>query len=177
MSKQAITEKMGVHNEWYAQASKQTLETLPFFLKHLMEDYEHDYGTICHAISAGAVATAWAMNSHENGGITGFQAGCVMWEFIKHWNRTGNKTGLKLVDYDNMLYPQYEKQFSKIISRDTWKAIQREAQSSLDKKEDHHVHMDVRHHWERIVAGYIPFGYKLEESKEEEEEEDHGNDK
>lgn len=90
-----ITEEDKVHLEWYKQASKQTLETLPSFLKNLMEGYNHDYGTVCHALAAGAVATAWAMNAHDNGGITGFQAGAVMWEFIKGWNKSYNKTGLK----------------------------------------------------------------------------------
>ena len=48
--KQQITEEQNVHKEWYEQSKTQTLETLPEFLRHLTEDFSHDYGTICHAI-------------------------------------------------------------------------------------------------------------------------------
>ena len=58
-----------------------------------------DYGTVCHAIALSAVATAWAANKTAQGGITGFQAGAVMWEFIKNWSYSSNKTGMRLVDY------------------------------------------------------------------------------
>lgn len=94
MEKQHITESMEVHKEWYAQANEQTIETLPSFINHLMNDYSHDYGTICHAITAGGLATMSAMNNSDQGGITGFQAGEIMWKFIRNWNHAENKTGM-----------------------------------------------------------------------------------
>lgn len=160
----AITEKMKVHEEWYKEAENQTLETLPDFLKKLSENYEHDYGTTCHALGAAAVAAAYAMNESpaSYGGITGFQAGAVMWSFIRNWNYKSNKCGLKIFNYDNMLYPQYEDDFEKTIDKDVWKLIQEEALSLLRNSSDF-ASNNVVNHWKSIIDGNIPFGYKIEE--------------
>lgn len=161
MAKQNITEKDKVHEDWYKEAKEQTLETLPEFLKHLMEDYGHDYGTICHALASGAVATSHAMNRHSNGGITGFQAGAVMWEYMAHWN--GIKPPAKLVKYDDMLYPQYENKFAKTISKDTWEHLQTEAKKQISEiNSEYPPRHNVIKHWTSIVEGIIPFGYKIE---------------
>ena len=222
-----ITEKDGVQKEWYEAAKKQTLKTLPAFLSGLMTDYGHDYGTICHALAAGAIATASAMNAAPQGGITRFQGGSVMWEFIRHWNFQSNKTGLRIIDYDNFLYPQYCDKYQKTLTEGTWKAIQAEAEKQiadadskyakflLDKEQyekdiaafivkypdynerrEHYDHLGmgtgdqwdayhekeksgfefapsepyepvIKHsrvylHWESIVSGIIPFGYRIE---------------
>lgn len=133
---QHITEETKVHEGWYEEADKMTLEDLPEFLSRLLTEYGHDYGTICHALAAGAVATLHAMNKHENAGITGFQAGAIMWEFIRHWNYSNNKTGMRLMDWDNLLYPQYEDHFQKTISADTWAALQEEAAANIKEADE-----------------------------------------
>jgi hypothetical protein len=159
MEKKIITEGMEVHKEWYEQAGKQTLETLPKFLNDLMNNYYHDYGTICHAIAAGGLATMYAMNETPQGGITGFQSGAVMWEFIKNWNYTDNKLGLKIIDYDNLLYPQYQDKFKSTITHKTWKLLQREASKMLQKEKS--FHPNVKKHLENICAGELPFGLTI----------------
>jgi hypothetical protein len=59
-NRRAITEKDGVHKEWYEQAKKiQGPSELTTFVAHLLNDYIHDYGTICHACAAAAIAGAW----------------------------------------------------------------------------------------------------------------------
>jgi hypothetical protein len=68
---------------WKKKAYEVTTDTLPEFLKELSEHYRHDYGTICYALASAAVAAASAMDKSEQGGITGFQAGHVMWQFIR----------------------------------------------------------------------------------------------
>jgi len=130
--KEDSTEFQTLNNEWKEQAHKQTLETLPKFLEHLANDYQHDYGTICHASAAAAIAGASAINNSAQGGITRFQAGAVMWSFIKEWEFRSNRTSLRLIDYDNMLYPQYAHQFEKDISRSIWNSIQKAAKNSID---------------------------------------------
>jgi len=82
---EVINEKMGVHKEWYVEARGMTLDQLPKFVQRLTKDYQHDCGTICHAIAAAAVGAAWSVERGPQGGITGFQASCIMWEFITHW--------------------------------------------------------------------------------------------
>ena len=158
-SKIKITEEENIHNEWYLQAKDQTLDSLQGFINHIINDYEHDYGTICHAMSACSIATMWAINKTDQGGITGFQAGAIMWEFIKHWNYTDNKTGMKMVNYDDMLYPQYDYKFQKTITESIWKSIQDVANNRL--KENKTANPKVIAHWKSIVNGKIPFGYKI----------------
>lgn len=157
--KKVITEDMKVHLDWYKEASEQTLETLPAFMKKLAEEFEHDYGTICHALAASATAAAWAMNRTEQGGITGFQGGAVMWEFIRQWMYVGEHKPLRLVDYSNMLYPQYADKFERTISQDTWKWLQERAKEQLTNDA---MSPRVREHMERIVNGVVPFGYTVE---------------
>lgn len=156
----SINEEMHLEKEWFEEARKQTLDTLSQFIDHLMTDYYHDYGTVCHAIAASALAATYAADSAPQGGITGFQASFIMWDFIKQWMKSNNKCGLKLVDYDDILYPQYKYKFDKTISQNTWEAIQKEAKRLL-KEADYAVD-EVRVHWQSIVDGNVPFGYKVE---------------
>ena len=158
--KKQITEGSKEHEKWYNDAKDQTLESLPNFLKELSEDYSHDYGTICHAIASSAIACAWAMNKTDQGGITGFQAGAIMWEFIRNWNYSSNKCGLKIVDYDNILYPQYEDKFKNTISESKWELIKKEAENQLEKSKN--ANINVINHWKSIVNDNLPFGFTLE---------------
>jgi hypothetical protein len=153
-----IKEEDNIQNEWYEEAREMTLEKLPDFLDHLLTDYEHDYGTICHALSAGSVATAWAMNKADQGGITGFQAGFVMWGFIQNWSTQYKDKPLRLIDFHDMLYPQYEYKFDKTISEDTWKYLQEEAGKLL--RENKGV-PEVRKHWTSVKNGVVPFGHTV----------------
>lgn len=160
-----ITEKdKEIIEQWYKDASKQTLETLPEFMAHVLNDYRHDYGTICRAIGACTIAAAWAANSAPQGGITGFQAGAVMWEFVRNWNYRNNQCGLRIVDYDDMLYPQYAPKFDKCITPRVMESLQREAHRRLSEiDENHSVHPAVKEHWEQVAAGIPPFGFKVSE--------------
>lgn len=161
MSEKIIaTEEMRLEKEWFKEAREQTFETLPNFIKHVMDDYEHSYGTVCHAISACAIAAAWAADRMEGacGGITGFQSGFVMWDFIRQWQYTDNKTGLSIVNWDNMLFPQYEHIFDKEISKSIWENIQEQAKENLKNAPD--AAESVVEHWKSIADGKVPFGYR-----------------
>lgn len=152
-----ITEEMHLEKNWYEEAKKQTLDSLPAFIEKL-SSYQYDYDTVCHAIAAAAIGAAWAINSMPNGGITESQASCVMWEFIKEWMYSDNKTGLKILNYDDMLYPQDKEKFEKIISKETWKGLQKEAKEKFKNK---FASPMVRQHWKDIIDGKIPFGYNI----------------
>jgi hypothetical protein len=153
---QAITEEMGVHKEWYAEARAMTPERLPAFIEKLTSAYQHDYGTICHAASAAAIAAAWAVDKSPQGGITGFQAGAIMWGFISHWMSYEGKP-MRLVNYDDMLYPQNGHKFDRVISKETHSYLAEQAKKRL--AESDHAHPNVVAHWESIAAGSVPFGY------------------
>lgn len=140
-----------------------TLETLPEFIEYALAGGaagQHDYGSICVAMGAIAAAACWAANTHKNGGITGFQASAVTWEFIEAWGTHGEGPK-RLVSYRDMLYPQYEPQFTdRKISSYTWEYLQDEARKML--QEDQGLMADeVRNHLRSIVDGVVPFGYTV----------------
>lgn len=138
-----------------AEAKSMTTEKLPEFLKKLSE-HEHDYNTIVYATAAAAVAAANAIGARE---ITGFQGGCVMWEFIREWGAVGDGP-LRLQQMRNLLYPQYAYHFNS-IPRDTWDQIVQLAKTELEKTTV--AHPDVLAHQKKIAAGIVPFGLRIEE--------------
>ena len=162
MEKKKINEDMGLQKEWYERAKSMKPENFPEFFREMTEDYIHDYGTVCHAMAAIGIAAMWAFNKSEGarGGITGFQAGCVIWEVIQHMNYENNTCGLRLLDMDDLLYPQYEYKF-RTIDSDTWEAVQREAKNRMIESKA--VHPIVVAHWRNIVNGEVPFGLKVKE--------------
>lgn len=99
------------------------------------------------------------MNNDPHGGITGFQAGAVMWEFVRNWMHEDGP--MKLVKYDNMLYPQYEDNFDKVISKETFSYLQEKAKENLENRNG--AASRVIDHWQSIVDGNVPFGYKIKE--------------
>ena len=86
-----------------------------------------------------------------------------MWDFILEWQYSDNKTGLKIIDFDNMLYPQYDYQFDKTISTEIWRAIQAEAKRCLE--ENPAACLEVVRHWQRIANGEVPFGYSVSDGR------------
>ena len=154
-----VREEDNPQEEWYKQAENISFEELPKFLNHMLNHYAHDYGTVCHAIVASLSAVAHAMAREQ--GITGFQAGQVMWLFIRQWMYNDNKVGLKIIDYDKMLYPQYHNQFEKKLDKHVWESLQKEAERLL--KEKPNAAEEVKKHWREISHGMIPFGYSIKE--------------
>lgn len=158
-NKETVTEEMHPEKKWFAEAAKMTIDKLPDFVDRMIHGYNHDYGTAVHAVSACALAAAWAACGEDDTGLSGFQAGFVMWDFIRNWMKNGNKCGLRLLDYDDMLYPQYEEKMDKIISKANWEALQKEAKKNIETVKD--AHPKVIEHWKNIVEGSVPFGYKV----------------
>ena len=67
--------------------------------------------------------------------------------------------------YRDMLFPQcapiYKSMSNRTIPQDAWEYLQTEAQRLID--EDGQYHPKVKAHWHTIVAGKVPFGYKVKE--------------
>jgi hypothetical protein len=166
MDKKSLDEERDrdVIDQWRQKSRDMTMKDLPEFLRHLSEDFEHDYGTICHAIAAAGVAAMRALDRTPEGGITGFQAACIMWEIIVGWRTEYRGKPLKLVNYEKMLFPQYEHAFQKRISPDTWEWLRKQAREKLDEEEG--AAPGVLAHWQAIVAGQVPFGYRVSEEIE-----------
>lgn len=161
MKKIKITEADHLENEWLEQAKAQTLKTLPEFINHLMNDYEHDYGTIIKATAAAMIATFNACNQSEQGGFTGFQVGFIPWLMMnKFWGES--EVGRKVIDFEHMLYPQYAHKFEKTISSKIWHELQKVAKEKMNEPAEN-FHPSVRDHIWKIAAGQIPFGYTVKD--------------
>lgn len=130
------------------------------FLKHVKDTGNCGYGEAPRAIAQAALAVAWQLASEF--GITGAQAGFVMFDFLRDWQYRHNVSGLKIVDYDKMLFPQYEHDFDKTMMPYTWEALQNEAKSMLEGEREN-VSPKVVEHWMSIAAGNVPFGYSVKE--------------
>lgn len=142
----------------YGRKQIKTFEDLVEYLKDIKDNYNTGYGAAPRAIAQAVLATAWFLASEF--GITGFQASVTMWDFLLGWSFTDNKCGMKIVNYDKFLYPQYEDYYGKTLSESTFKEIQKVAKEMLENESAAHI---VRKHWQSIVDGNVPFGYKIEE--------------
>ena len=160
MSKDMSNEVLfALRDSWYSEAAKQTVETLPAFIKMLNEYPDHDYNTTAYATSAATLGASWAMAEYY--GITGFQAGCIMWEYIQNWGLSYKNKPLRIVNYDDMLYPMYNYKFTTIDIR-TWKWVQERAKELYN--DGNCVACDsVIDHWKSIIDGKVPFGYRVME--------------
>lgn len=136
-----------------------TFEDLVSFLKKVKENCNTGYGTAPRSIAQAVLAVAWYLATDF--GITGFQASFVMWDFIRDWLFPRNECGMKIVDYDDMLYPQYWDKFEKIITKDTFEALQVAARKNLESSKQ--AHPNVIAHWQSIVDGNVPFGYVVKD--------------
>lgn len=161
MGKKKITAYTGEHNKWYAQAKETTTATLPEFIRHITQDYEHDYYTIFHAITAAGIAAMCAVNKANKKPIDENQANYVMWTFIYQWMYPQNKCGLAMLDYDNLLFPQMETYFEKKLPREAFERVQAQAKDLLEADDD--ITPTVKEHLQSIVDGKPPFGFEIME--------------
>lgn len=139
-----------------------TREQLNELLDEVVNSDVLDYAEIVHAISGCMIATANYINRSEVGGITGFQASLIAWEIIAKFMHE-SKVAMRLIDYEDMLYPQYDYEFAKTISKSTWDLLQDEASKRL--LENPNAHPEVIKHWKSIVDGKVPFGYEVKDNE------------
>lgn len=148
--------------EIYAKAEQvKTVEDLTALLSEI-ENKNQDYGTIVYACMAAMKGAFNVVNRGKQGGITGFQAGCLGWECVHDFMMI--KAPCRIVDYNNLLYPQYEGKFQKVISQETWNDIQEKARQNLSEwKDEAQVSPRVIEHWKKIKSGIVPFGFRVGE--------------
>ena len=160
LSEQAYKKKI------YKKADNvKTKDDLDKLLNEVAKDKTLDYGKAVYGISACMIAVLNYINRQAYG-ITGFQASCIGWEMVRKL-LTDSKVGIVLLDFENMLYPQYEERFSKTIDKEMWEELQKIAKRNLRK----HIGacQEVIDHWKAIAKGTIPFGYELEKGENDEQ--------
>ena len=143
----------------YELAKQQTPETIGKFITDVMTMDDIDYATVVDCIAACAIAGAAAANNHKNGGITGFQAGYVMWQFIRNYMYEHNKCGLRMIDWDKMLYHQDESSFDKVIPQNVFERLQNQAKEEIQIK---WLSEKQKQHLQNIIDDIPPFGYSIE---------------
>lgn len=161
MGKEEKAQEFVVRDELIEKRRKiKSFTGLVKFLKDVTQNYNYSYGVAPRAIAQACLAVAWFLASHF--GITGFQAGFVMWDFIRGWEYSDNKCGMKIMDYDDMLYPQYSDRFERTIHSDVWYSLQQQAKKNLEEvRNGSTAHPTVIAHWQSIVDGKVPFGYTV----------------
>lgn len=133
-----------------------TFDGLIDFLRDVKGKYNTGYGEAPRAIAQACLAVGDFLA--KDFGITGFQASFVMWDFVCDWQYPHNKCGLRILDFDNMLYPQYEFKFAKTISFEQFEGIKKQAKENLKNS---NAHPKVIEHWKSIADGNIPFGFTI----------------
>ena len=148
-----------IWDEWFEKAKQvQTIEQFKELYDYLFN------GTICHTYDSAAHATsALAVAGGSLGafaeGITGFQASFVKFDFIRQWDNIGKNVGLKVINYDDLLYPHYVKNFPlKVIKKDMWLSLQRACKEKLEELDvdNRRTCYKVRQYWGDICSGIIP---------------------
>jgi hypothetical protein len=159
-----------------AKTNIHTPEDLKKFADKLIKHCSKLGGADCYEETANAT-TALAHAAVEmcayQFGLTGFQVGCIMWGIIDKLIIEEHDCGLRMLNYNNMIYPQYENNFEKTIDNETWEALQAKARKRYEENEkeleklangDEYAfpaHPEVAAHWKSIVDGKVPFGYKV----------------
>lgn len=142
--------------QWKKEAKEvKTPDELAKFVTKLTTEYEHDYGTIVRAITAAMLASYSVVDKSPQGGITGFQAGFIGWDMIREFMSI--QGAARILDYDNLLYPQYAYKFEKTVTDDVWGVTINKAKDNL-AADNEHTSPDVIAHWKSIAAGEVPFG-------------------
>ena len=157
-----------IWRKWHEEARRCRLDdgSLLKFMKRLVGKYEHDYGTIVHAMTAAAIAGAYAVENSSQGGITGFQHSCFIMEFLAKERFSHNKFGFFVRDIDDILYPQYQEKFCKLkITRKTANKISQEARMNLANK-DRGI-PPVREWWQKLADGNFPQFVEIEDATHE----------
>lgn len=127
-------------------------EELAELAKEICEKFNFDYGVVPRSIGAFLVVAANYF-CHEMG-VTGFQAGFIMYDFIRGFMYPHNKCGIRVVDYDELLYPQYIEKHT-TIPESVWNNIMREAKTKLDEDKVY-CHPCVVQYWQDVSKGIVP---------------------
>lgn len=138
---------------WWKEAERcRSIDDATHFAHRLVEDYRHDYGTICHAVAAAGVAMANAVGIPA--GITGFQAGFIGWMLHKRWQQWGDEPR-RIVDFSHLLYPQYDDQWASISPEtETW--LVGEAKKLIGENVGQPMSSAVLDRWQMVARGELP---------------------
>lgn len=155
-----------IRDEWYKRAKTeiQTPEQLKAFaeeISSMVESRDELYNDSSYGAAALALAAMNMMTHMYN--MTQSQMVWVMRQTICQTLLSEHDCGIKLLNYGDMLYPQYEDRFSCEINADTFAKLREKAIDLVNENEKSKFPAcnDVVDHWKSIVDGKVPFGYTV----------------
>lgn len=153
-----------------------SFDDLVAFLKDVKDNYNPDptslpdeeqemwYGGVVRAAAQAAIATSCFFC--EEMGLTGFQEHFMVTDLLFGWAYSGCKTGLRILNWDDMLRPDGPS-LGKTISKSTWEKVQQEAKTRLEELKEMDKNESIikmMNHLQSIVDGTVPFGYEVKEN-------------
>ena len=136
-------EQTALFKKWRKEAKECTPETVGEFIRKLVTDYCHGYGSIAEALAVAALAGAWAVERSEQGGLTGFQWGWASLHALTLMQYENSILGIRVQKLDDILFPQYADKFAVItVRKDKAVKIRETAKKMLE--EEHGAHEAVR---------------------------------
>ena len=142
---------------WFEKAKECRFDdgSLKNLLDHIANDYNLDYGTQAKATAAVAFAAASAFANEAR--LTHFQWEAASMDLLGRMMCPFNKLGYEFLDYDDLMYPQYEYRFTeRKISAAGAKKLKEEAQKMLDKDGGYYAAPYVRDWWKKLARGEFP---------------------
>ena len=141
----------------------QTFEMLIEYLRDIKDNGRYQsYGGVVSAMGQALLAVAFFFAREF--GITGFQASCLMWEFLREWSFPNNKSGLRIIDLDLLLFPQYDDRYKKFLIDSAQKRVL--IQAAKDKMADctkYDCSPAVWQRWKDMSKGKFPSFVTIEE--------------
>lgn len=150
-----------IWKKWREEGAKARFDDGSFakFAHHVLFDYAHDYGTICHAAIALLGSALHAVDASPTGGLTGFQASTICLRFLRNEIYGSSRLGVMVRNLDDVLYPQYEDKFTGLDCKPEYaKRISALAAENLKETNGgkRPVKDEVKAWWERLAKGDFP---------------------
>lgn len=153
---------MAIDKEIYRRVLEvKTKEQLLEFLDKEIENEELTKDNIDHAIAAFMLAASNVLVQKHGNLIDKDKAGDIMWNFIRHWLPEFAYAPIRMLIYEDLLFPQFERNF-KTITKDIQEWVKKQAEHNLKTHGDKAA-PELVEHWRKIINGYIPYDLELEE--------------
>lgn len=141
-------QKESGHEDLFALAKKQTMRSLPHFLASLKKMPRDSIETSCDFIAVAGIAAMSAFACDTIGQPVGRDRDRVMHQLILKYYCMKNKTGIRILNFDQILGPHNEDNFTS-IPKSSWELIKLEAKRRLDQYYEDHER------WEEEVAAWV----------------------
>ena len=151
-----------IEDSWYKEIDTLTSKSkYNAFVSKLISGYEHDFGTSLRALACIVNATI----RFYGGGLSNFQASYLMWKILEKTFCIKDSVGLKIVRYEDLLYPQLVYHFDNELDKSQHEKLIELAKKNLVESTE--AVKEVREHWEKIAKGWLPKNVSLKKDGEE----------